>query len=199
VLERLQRPVPVRPAAAPRFRTPLLALAASLAAVALGTVVLWRAQRPPTLSEVARDVPEASALWSDSETVAKALEPLEARLAVRPAADGTRRFRPGDRLHLDVATSADAAFIVLLRTEAGPRLLYPAAGTAPLRAGGDGRLALEPAYRAPEVSGHYRLRLIAVRGAGVTDLASLQRRVGTGDAAVSDLDFDVASGGPSTN
>jgi len=189
VLPRLK---PSRRPPVARFTVPL-AIAASLAAVAVGTMVLWRAQ-PPDMLQASRDVPEARTLWSDSEPTAKTLPPLALRVELGAGTDGPGRFKAGAAMRLEVGTSAEARVAILVNVPGiTPRVLVPPADAPPPNAGPQASLVLGPeqGLRAPRQPGSYRLRVLAVRADGVNDLASLRQRVTAGEATIADVDFEV--------
>jgi hypothetical protein len=193
VLQRLT-PSALRPTAARKaFRIPL-AIAASLAAVALGTFTLWRVQ-PKDMLETSRDVPEAAAVWSESEAVAKGLTPPALRATLAAGSLGPGRFRTREAMRLELIASAEARLVVLVHpASGGSRLLVPPADAALPAVGPNAPLVLGPdaGLRAPSVPGHYQLRLVAARLEASADLAALRQRLTAGEAAVVDVDFDVA-------
>jgi hypothetical protein len=174
------------------------ALAAALAIVLLRSpsIDLVIAARPPG--------PDAEALWSDGDTAAKAMEPVEAYLDLgvesRVTGGGTgtvgpARVRAGAALEIDVRVPQPAWVTVLLRAPDGSiRVLFPAEGPAVhveppgLRVTGPGGKRLA----APASPGRYQLRLVAVRDAAAPPgAAAIRAALASGEAAIVDVPLDV--------
>lgn len=180
--------------AAARSRTPrrlagVLALAAALAAVAVGVRLF--SSRELDLVAVARGPePEAAALWRESDDLpaAKSIDALPASLSMTaPAA-----FPPGAPLPFTASVGAPAYITLLIVPPDGaPRVVLPREGGASMRVEA-GPLPL-PAYRVPAVPGTYRLRLVAVPASDPLppDHAALLLRVAAGEASVADAVFHV--------